>query len=426
MGEKIGEGEEKCVDKFDEPLIEVQRNDKRSTAQQVKEEGTCIVLVGTTGTGKTTCLNIYTGASLPTGDSAQSVTEETVAVEDKLHGPGAPIWVDMPGWSDSEGNSDIHAFKELLKHLQKNKLFNLKAVLWCVSPTPRMDAMLQQQAQYINTFTAEDASTREKEAGAIWDNVVIVCKGKLAADLATDVQGAMMAAKPHNVHAQPLALRYEFATEEVVAGTTEALRKDVLCQLTHDEVRQELEAVLARLPAPMRVVFSQQMCLACGQEGDPRLMEDRCHRDKVRGHTGDLEQRFTKKQAGVSLGLGGVASAVLIGLAAATATPLVLLAMVPVMAPGLAAAGHRFLNTKAEAPPTCGCVPLKDMRWSCCGRPELETGGCTDRCDQCHEVWGQGKPCILIKHPDANMAKGMTDIEVHVKEHELAPLPDTE
>ena len=56
-----------------------------------------MVLVGTTGTGKTTCLNIYTGASLPTGDSAQSVTEETVAVEDKLHGPGAPVWVDMPG-----------------------------------------------------------------------------------------------------------------------------------------------------------------------------------------------------------------------------------------------------------------------------------------------------------------------------------------
>ena len=56
-----------------------------------------MVLVGTTGTGKTTCLNIYTGASLPTGDSAQSVTEETVAVEDKLHGPGAPLWVDMPG-----------------------------------------------------------------------------------------------------------------------------------------------------------------------------------------------------------------------------------------------------------------------------------------------------------------------------------------
>ena len=39
MGEKIGEGEEKCVDKFDEPLIEVQRNDKRSTAQQVKVRG---------------------------------------------------------------------------------------------------------------------------------------------------------------------------------------------------------------------------------------------------------------------------------------------------------------------------------------------------------------------------------------------------
>ena len=40
-------------------------------------------------------------------------------------------------------------------------------------PTPRMDAMLQQQAKYIDTFTTEDESTREMEAGMIWENVVI-------------------------------------------------------------------------------------------------------------------------------------------------------------------------------------------------------------------------------------------------------------
>ena len=62
----------------------------------------------------------------------------------------------------------------------------------------------------------------------------------------------------------------------------------------------------------------------------------------------------------MSLGLGGAASAVLIGLAAATggsalmALPLV--AIMPVMAPGLFTAGHRFLNTKAAAPPTCGGI----------------------------------------------------------------------
>ena len=39
FGEKMAEGEEKSIDKFDMPLIEVQRNDKRSTAQQVKVRG---------------------------------------------------------------------------------------------------------------------------------------------------------------------------------------------------------------------------------------------------------------------------------------------------------------------------------------------------------------------------------------------------
>ena len=79
-------------------------------------------MVGTTGTGKTTCLNIYTGQviivviitmimtgdnsdnnennhpqNLETGDTAKSLTTHTVAVEDKIHGPGAPMWVDNPG-----------------------------------------------------------------------------------------------------------------------------------------------------------------------------------------------------------------------------------------------------------------------------------------------------------------------------------------
>ena len=53
-------------------------------------------MVGTTGTGKTTTLNIYTGNDLPTGVCAQSITEETVAVKDKIH-PDGPKWIDTPG-----------------------------------------------------------------------------------------------------------------------------------------------------------------------------------------------------------------------------------------------------------------------------------------------------------------------------------------
>ena len=35
--------------------------------------------------------------NLETGDTAKSLTTHTVAVDDKIHGPGAPKWVDNPG-----------------------------------------------------------------------------------------------------------------------------------------------------------------------------------------------------------------------------------------------------------------------------------------------------------------------------------------
>ena len=54
------------------------------------------MLVGTTGTGKTSTLNIYTGNNLTVGEGAQSVTNATVSVEDKIH-VGGPKWIDNPG-----------------------------------------------------------------------------------------------------------------------------------------------------------------------------------------------------------------------------------------------------------------------------------------------------------------------------------------
>ena len=38
--------------------------------------------------------------NLETGDTAKSLTTHTVAVDDKIHGPGAPKWVDNPGEED--------------------------------------------------------------------------------------------------------------------------------------------------------------------------------------------------------------------------------------------------------------------------------------------------------------------------------------
>ena len=55
-----------------------------------------MLVVGTTGTGKTSTVNIYTGNNLIVGEGAQAVTGNTIAVEDELH-LNAPKWIDNPG-----------------------------------------------------------------------------------------------------------------------------------------------------------------------------------------------------------------------------------------------------------------------------------------------------------------------------------------
>lgn len=56
----------------------------------------CVLLLGTTGTGKTSTMNIYTGNNLPTGSDAHSVTSETVFCKDLIH-PQGVAWIDNPG-----------------------------------------------------------------------------------------------------------------------------------------------------------------------------------------------------------------------------------------------------------------------------------------------------------------------------------------
>ena len=74
-----------------------------------------------------------------------------------------------------------------------------------------------------------------------------------------------MAAKNAYVLADPKCLGYEFASEEVLEGATEKLRKESLRALTREEIRIELEKTFAELPPCVQVVFSNQRCQACGQ-----------------------------------------------------------------------------------------------------------------------------------------------------------------
>ena len=72
------------------------RRRKFVTSASLTERHSCVLLVGTTGTGKTSTANIYTGSELPTGSAAHSVTEITQVCRDSIH-DNAPMWIDNPG-----------------------------------------------------------------------------------------------------------------------------------------------------------------------------------------------------------------------------------------------------------------------------------------------------------------------------------------
>ena len=87
----------------------------------------------------------------------------------------------------------------------------------------------------------------------------------MAETAAEDCNGAVMAARKISVHAKPSTLGYQFATEKVIAGASEELRRETLRMLTDPEIREVVEAELRRLPASVQVVFAKQRCAACGQ-----------------------------------------------------------------------------------------------------------------------------------------------------------------
>jgi len=379
----------------------------------VKKGTSCILTVGSTGTGKTTTINLFTGANEEVGDTEDSKTCETKTVKDLKHASGVP-WVDNPGWADTKGKSDNLLFKDLLWHLVKNNIQSVKAVVWCVNPNEKMDMMLQKQAKLI------DMLTKDEDKGKIWANVIILSKGTLRETAKEDCIGAEMAARQICASASPRSLGYKFANEDDLKETelSTSYRKK-LRFLTQVEALEQLEQEIEKLPEPVQVVFSNKKCKGCGQTGDPRLMDDLCHREMVMGHKGNL--RLKKKPSKLRIGAASATSAVgVIGLGIVSVLVpggYLLLYGVPVlMLPGSGMALHRILSKGVQKYKKCGC--------------NIEASGCTQKCDGCGEEWGTGKSCVMITHPDPGLQQSLEregkDYKVHKKDHDLEDIVSAE
>ena len=111
--------------------------------------------------------------------------------------------------------------------------------------------------------------------GIIWDLQLTILTSFVAQGpaetAAEDCKGAVMAAKKVFVHAEPKTIGYQFATEKVLAGTSQEFRREELRSLTDPEIREKLEAELGKLPPSIQVVFANKQCQACGQVGSQQF-----------------------------------------------------------------------------------------------------------------------------------------------------------
>ena len=104
--------------KQDEPAKNLKENPRRS----------CVICVGSTGTGKSTLIKIMTGADIEISSMANSVTK-TSSVYTKKRGlrgrKPLQYWIDTQGWEDSDiEKQDNQIFKDIFQvTFQDNKIF---------------------------------------------------------------------------------------------------------------------------------------------------------------------------------------------------------------------------------------------------------------------------------------------------------------
>ena len=105
----------------------------------------CILVIGTTGTGKSSTISKCTGQSVEVSDRADSVTRKCQIFAD-LKKPSRPVWIDTVGYDDTTRLDDEESFKRVLKFIQEENLLKIKAIIWTILPQERKDARLQVSA----------------------------------------------------------------------------------------------------------------------------------------------------------------------------------------------------------------------------------------------------------------------------------------
>lgn len=250
----------------------------------------CILVVGTTGTGKSSTISKCTQQTVEISDRPESVTKHCQVFPD-LNNITNPVWIDTVGYDDSSKVDDNESFKQVLKFIQEQGLHKIKAVVWTILPQERKDARLQKQAEFINRFREE----------AIWENVIIIAKEPGSFSLNKACQGAEEAAKSFCNDQEIKKLGFTYLDDsipqdfrKVLSGLDPETRRGML-YLTEEEVSHKISDTLSTIQHPITVIFEDYECEDCGVQGDRRLLPDYCHMEPLFKHPEPLRHYHPKE-----------------------------------------------------------------------------------------------------------------------------------
>jgi energy-coupling factor transporter ATP-binding protein EcfA2 len=225
----------------------------------------CIMVVGTTGRGKTTTMNLFTGNKEMIARKGQTaaITRKEKLCPDLKHQSSNPaqIW---PEWMDTEGldaagakHDNEKLLRRYLKELKDSNKKWIHAIIWCITPEPKEDTRLSEQARFISMFENEE---RER---SIWENVIILARKGFNDRNDEGFQGAL-AAVPNNFKDTVQCIGYNLDRSQPGA-------------ISEERARKILEKAIRHISEPVSLFFRNEVCIDCGQRGDRRLMTNECH-----------------------------------------------------------------------------------------------------------------------------------------------------
>ena len=91
-----------------------------------QNQHSCVICVGSTGTGKSSTVGKYTGVVTKAGSGTERVTTYC-QIHRSLVDDQEPVWVDTVGWDDAECEDD-QTFKDILIFINKYEITKVAVV----------------------------------------------------------------------------------------------------------------------------------------------------------------------------------------------------------------------------------------------------------------------------------------------------------